>query len=63
MNMHATAPDLAAIKSRQQTAWSSGDYAMIGVRLQLVGEMLCEAVDLRGSGRRCHAAVCASREP
>ena len=51
MNMHATAPDLAAIKSRQQTAWSSGDYAMIGVRLQLVGEMLCEAVDLRGNQR------------
>jgi ubiquinone/menaquinone biosynthesis C-methylase UbiE len=43
--------DLATIKNRQQAAWGSGDYAMIGVRLQIVGEMLCEAVDLRGNQR------------
>ena len=49
----ATAPtiDLAAIKSRQQVAWGSGDYAMIGTTLQIVGEMLCEAVDLRSNQR------------
>ena len=41
------APDLAAIKMRQQGAWASGDYAVIGVRLQIVGELLCEALDLR----------------
>lgn len=40
--------DLAALKSRQQIAWASGDYAVIGVRLQIVGESLCEALDLRG---------------
>ena len=43
--------DLAAIKGRQQKAWSSGDYAVVGVTLQIVGETLCEAVDLR-SGQR-----------
>jgi len=36
--------DLAAIKERQHAAWGSGDYAMIGTTLQIVGEMLCEAV-------------------
>ncbi len=40
-------PDLAAVKSRQQTAWSSGDYAVVGTTLQIVGEQLCEALDLR----------------
>jgi ubiquinone/menaquinone biosynthesis C-methylase UbiE len=44
-------PDLATIKSRQQIAWGSGDYALIGVRLQIVGETLCEAVDLRSNQR------------
>src|SRR5262245_56052348 len=39
--------DLAAVKARQQGAWSSGDYAIIGTTLQIVGEQLCEALDLR----------------
>lgn len=39
--------DLAALKARQQLAWSSGDYARIGSTLQIVGESLCEALDLR----------------
>ena len=43
--------DLAEIKSRQQAAWSSGDYAVVGTTLQIVGEMLCEAVDLRSNQR------------
>ncbi len=43
--------DLAAIKSRQQVAWGSGNYAMIGTTVQIVGEMLCEAVDLRSNQR------------
>lgn len=45
------APDLAALKTRQQSAWSSGDYAVVGVTLQIVGENLCEALDLR-SGQK-----------
>jgi ubiquinone/menaquinone biosynthesis C-methylase UbiE len=39
--------DLAAVKSRQQGAWSSGDYAVVGTTLQIVGEQLCEALDIR----------------
>ncbi len=41
------APDLGALKLRQQAAWSSGDYAIVGTTLQIVGEALCEALDLR----------------
>ncbi|HET7849734.1 MAG TPA: methyltransferase domain-containing protein [Pseudolabrys sp.] len=40
-------PDLKAIKARQQVAWSSGDYAIVGATLQIVGEQLAEALDLR----------------
>ena len=47
----APMPDLAALKTRQQAAWSSGDYAIIGTTLQIVGEELCEALDLR-SGQK-----------
>ncbi|MDM0029740.1 class I SAM-dependent methyltransferase [Variovorax saccharolyticus] len=39
--------DFSAIKARQMTAWASGDYAVIGTTLQLVGEQLAEACDLR----------------
>jgi len=53
MNVRADIPavDLNAVKARQQGAWSSGDYAMVGTTLQIVGEMLCEALDIR-SGQR-----------
>src|SRR5262245_26337217 len=43
--------DLKALKARQQTAWASGNYALIGTTLQIVGEELCEALDLR-SGQK-----------
>ena len=54
MNVQVAVPptiDLATIKRRQQAAWGSGDYAVIGTTLQIVGEMLCEAVDLRSNQR------------
>ena len=53
MNIQTPNPtiDLAAIKGRQQAAWSSGDYAVVGTTLQIVGETLCEAVDLRSNQR------------
>jgi SAM-dependent methyltransferase len=38
--------DLDAIKGRQQATWASGDYRVIGSSLQIVGESLCEAVDV-----------------
>ena len=44
-------PDLAAIKARQQGIWSSGDYAVIGTTLQIMGEQLCEALDIRAGQR------------
>jgi hypothetical protein len=39
--------NLKELKARQQSAWSSGDYAVVGTTLQIVGEELCEALDLR----------------
>ena len=43
----AAQPDLQALKARQRAAWSSGDYAIVGTTLQIVGEELCEAIDVR----------------
>ncbi|VIO67455.1 class I SAM-dependent methyltransferase [Bradyrhizobium ivorense] len=53
MNVQTETPvvDLAAVKARQQATWSSGDYAIVGTTLQIVGETLCEAVDLRSNQR------------
>jgi SAM-dependent methyltransferase len=47
----ASAPDFAAIKQRQQATWASGDFAVIGITLQIVGEMLAEAADVRADQR------------
>ena len=44
-------PDFGAIKSKQNAAWASGDYARIGTTLQIVGESLAEAMDLRPDSR------------
>ena len=44
-------PDLTVVKARQQVAWSSGDYAIIGTTLQIVGERLAEAMVLRPGQR------------
>jgi ubiquinone/menaquinone biosynthesis C-methylase UbiE len=42
------APDaFEALKTRQQATWASGNYALIGATLQIVGELLAEACDLR----------------
>ena len=43
--------DLTAVKTRQQAAWSTGNYAVVGTTLQIVGENLCEALDLRSGAR------------
>jgi ubiquinone/menaquinone biosynthesis C-methylase UbiE len=47
----SSSPDYASIKQRQQATWAAGDYSVIGITLQIVGERLCEAVDIR-SGER-----------
>lgn len=46
-----TTPDYAAIKHRQQATWASGDFAIIGTTLQIVGESLAEAADVRAGDR------------
>lgn len=51
MSATAAGPDFAAIKQRQQATWAAGDYAVVGTTLQIVGERLCEAVDLRTGER------------
>src|SRR5262245_23935448 len=43
---HPATPDFESIKKRQQATWASGDFGRIGVTLQIVGESLCEAVDV-----------------
>ena len=49
--MTAPVVDLAGVKTRQQAAWSTGNYAVVGTTLQIVGESLCEALDLRAGSR------------
>jgi SAM-dependent methyltransferase len=44
-------PDYAAIKSRKQATWATGDYSVVGTTLQIVGERLCEAIDLKAGER------------
>jgi len=44
-------PELDAIKERQRVTWASGDFGVIGTTLQIVGESLCEAVDLRAGSK------------
>jgi ubiquinone/menaquinone biosynthesis C-methylase UbiE len=46
-----SATDLTAVKARQQMAWSAGNYAVVGTTLQIVGETLCESLDLRSGAR------------
>src|SRR5262245_54753020 len=47
----ADTPNFAAIKQRQQATWASGDFAIVGTTLQIVGETLAEAVDVRSDER------------
>ena len=47
----APSPDFAAIKAKQQATWASGDFALIGVTLQVVGESLAEAANIRAGER------------
>ena len=47
MTTQNQAPDMSAIKERMHKIWTSGDFARIGNRIVIVGESLCEAVDLR----------------
>ena len=44
--------DFDTVKARQQAIWSSGNYSVIGSTLQIIGEALCEAVDIE-AGETC----------
>jgi SAM-dependent methyltransferase len=46
MTTTLTLDALAAVKEKQQATWASGDYAVIGTSLQIMGEQLCESVDV-----------------
>ena len=46
-----TAPDLEAIKARQQRTWASGDYARVAASIPLISERLCDEADLRAGWR------------
>ena len=48
---HGGTPDFRAIKQKQHTTWASGDYATVGVTLQIVGELLAESADIRAGER------------
>jgi ubiquinone/menaquinone biosynthesis C-methylase UbiE len=47
----AQRPDFTSIKQRQQATWASGDFAVIGTTLQIVGELLAESADIRAGER------------
>jgi ubiquinone/menaquinone biosynthesis C-methylase UbiE len=47
METTSTTPNYTVIKSKQKATWGSGDYGRIGVTLQITGEALCEAMDIR----------------
>ncbi len=51
MTGQSQVPSLSAIKDRQQKTWTSGDYARIGNTLVIMGELLCEAVDVHASDK------------
>lgn len=47
----AAAPDLGAIKARQQETWASGDYSAVAARIPIISEQLCDSADLRAGWR------------
>ena len=49
--MTVTAPDLQAIKARQQKTWASGDYSAVAATIPIISEQLCDAADLRAGWR------------
>src|SRR3954470_23386993 len=49
--LDSAAPALAAVKQRQQAAWASGDFSVVGARIMLVAEHLCDSADLHAGWR------------
>ena len=57
LSRNAPRIDQRAIKVRQQSAWASGDYAVVGSALQIAAEELCETMNLYQDGRVLDVAV------
>jgi ubiquinone/menaquinone biosynthesis C-methylase UbiE len=51
MSVLTSSPDYTAIKQRQQSTWATGNYAVVGTTLQIVGETLCETADISAGDR------------
>ena len=51
MSTTLTLDALSAVKEKQQATWASGNYATIGTTLQIMGENLCEAVDVSAGSK------------
>ena len=51
MSTTTAAPDLEAIKAKQQATWASGDYHAIAATITILSENLCDAADLRAGSR------------
>ena len=52
-------PDLAVVKNRQQQMWTAGDFSKVATPITIVGELLCETVDL-SAGTRVLDVACGS---
>jgi ubiquinone/menaquinone biosynthesis C-methylase UbiE len=68
LSRNAPRVDDRAIKARQQSAWASGDYAVVGNALQIAAEQLCETMNLYQDARvldvaagNGHASLAAAR--
>src|SRR5262249_58029824 len=58
-----TAPDLEAIKQRQQATWASGDFHAVGARIVITAEELVDAADLRAGWRVLDVATGTANPP
>src|ERR671916_1711092 len=63
MTIQREAPDANALKERQVKIWTSGEYARIGNPISIMGEILCEAVDLRSGDRVLDVATGGDNTP
>jgi hypothetical protein len=68
MSTTLTLDALSAVKEKQQATWASGNYATIGTTLQIMGENLCEAVDVSAGSTvldvaagKCHSCSASVR--
>src|SRR4051794_15536796 len=51
MTTVALAPDLEAVKQKQQQAWASGDYSAVAARIVPMSERLADIADIRAGSR------------